>query len=296
MLKRISMMLMLVVVAGCSTLAPKTTTSDVAGRVAYLQYTEGYWQVWLMDAAGQNQRQLTRSPYDKATSSWYPDGEHLLIGGIQGELEKISIQDGKAQPLKLPLHGLVDAAVAPSGKAILFSLPAAGTTFNDHIWLINEDGTGQEKLTDQGYLKHQPVWAPQSDWIYFLSGKGDQSHDIWRLNYRTRELEQMTTGQLYHFDVAVSVSGMLAFSSNRSGNYEIWTWDGKAVPKQLTQDPGLDGKPSWSPEGDYLLFESSRGGALNIWRMSADGSQLQQLTFSEEGARSPSWFVGVSHD
>src|SRR3990167_2939629 len=114
MLKRISMMLMLVVVAGCSTLAPKTTTSDVAGRVAYLQYTEGYWQVWLMDAAGQNQRQLTRSPYDKATSSWYPDWEHLLIGGIQGELEKISIQDGKAQPLKLPLHGLVDAAVAPS--------------------------------------------------------------------------------------------------------------------------------------------------------------------------------------
>jgi Tol biopolymer transport system component len=217
------------------------------GRVAYLQYTAGYWQVWLMNADGSEQRTLTSAPYDKASVAWYPDGRYLLVNGVQGELAKVDSHTGATTQLPNPARLLIaDASVTSDGKRILFSLrPGAANQSSYHLWLANEDGSGLQKLTDLAYLQHQPVWAPHSDWIYFVSGKGDQSHDIWRMNYRTREVEQLTNDRLYHFDIAVSVRGELAYSNNRTGNYELWRWDGKGQPHQLTDSAGLDAKPTW---------------------------------------------------
>src|SRR3954470_448250 len=56
--------------------------------------------------------------------------------------------------------------------------------------------------------------------------------------------------------------GRIAFSSDRDDpNYDIYSLnpDGTGL-QRLTNDPGLDWWPSWSPDGESIAFQSTRDG------------------------------------
>jgi len=261
--------------------------------IAFIGYTNGFWQVWLMDKEGQNQKQITKTPYDKNRVSWYPDGEHLLVNSFQGKLEKVSTKSGKSKEIILPLKGMVDAVISPDGKQVAFSLSTAQGVDANNIWLVNENGKNLKKLTRMSQIQHEPLWSNDSKWLYFLSlGEDKQAHDIWRVNISDQSTEQITVAQIYQFEISISKDDELAFSSNRSGNYEIWKMKpGKSAIK-LTNHPMLDGHPNWSPDSQYILFESNRdGGVTNIWKMNSNGENLKQLTYFERGAKKPVWFT-----
>lgn len=78
-----------------------------------------------------------------------------------------------------------------------------------------------------------------------------------------------------------------------SGNPDLFAVnaDGSGL-RNLTQEPGVDLHPSYSPDGSRIVFESSRSPNRNIqvFVMDADGGGLEQLTFDEDGiAIFPSW-------
>ncbi len=258
--------------------------------IAYLAYTDGYWQAWIMDSNGGHVQQVTRSAYDKSRVSWFPDRKHLLVSGNQGKLVKVKISSGKETAILVDPAGMNDAVASPDGKHIAFSLSPAGSIDDNHIWLVNIDGSNLQRLTNMQGLQHEPAWSPDSNWIYFLSGKGGQVHDIWRVSLKTKKIEQLTAGQLYHFDVAVSSKGDLAFSSNRSGNYEIWIQRPKEKPVKVTDHPALDARPAWSPDGTSLMFESTRGeGSVKLWKLDVPDGKPVAITPDSTGARAPVW-------
>ena len=87
------------------------------------------------------------------------------------------------------------------------------------------------------------------------------------------------------------INGKIACSSNRSGNFDIWTFDptGTEVnPTNLTNHPANDGRPRWRSDGRKIAFESNRAGGSNIFVMDADGSNVTQVTFTGD-ASSPAW-------
>ena len=245
-----------------------------------------------MQADGTNQRRLSTSPYDKSRVSWLPHGDELLVSGNQGQLVRLDVASGTETPISAPLAGIQDAIVSPDGGRIAFSLSTAESIDDNNIWIMNIDGSMPRKLTNMPALQHEPSWHPDGQSLYFVSGPGGQSHDIWRLSLVDKRTEQLTVGQLYNFNVAVAPTGEIAFSSNRSGNYEIWRWLEGTEPQALTRDPGLDAAPTFSPDGQSLIFESSRGGTLNLWRVGLKGdiaTDPVQLTFHTVGARAPAW-------
>jgi TolB protein len=64
--------------------------------------------------------------------------------------------------------------------------------------------------------------------------------------------------------------------------------DGSGL-QRLTSGNGSNEGPSWSPDGRFLVFSSTRTGVPQLYRMYDDGSGQQQLTFVEGGALSPVW-------
>lgn len=76
------------------------------------------------------------------------------------------------------------------------------------------------------------------------------------------------------------LQGAIAFESERTkGNMEIMVagppnWK----PVRLTDSPGFDGHPCWSPDGTRILFTSTRTGNKDLHVMNADGSSLVQIT------------------
>ncbi len=262
------------------------TASASDDSVAYLAFTDGFWQVWTMHADGSDQKQITKSNYDKSHLSWYPDGESLLVNGLQGEIQKISIKTGIAKDIDLPIKGMADASISPDGEAIVFSLSVAGSIDNNHIWIADNNSKKLIKLTNMPGLQHEPVWSSDGRWIYFLSGVGGQSHDIWRVSVKNKSTEQITTGLLYHFDISV-FNNKIAFSSNRTGSYELWIRENNK-DIQITSNTVFDGRSTWSQDGKKLIYESLVDGVFNLWMIDASsGNVPSQLTTSSSGARYP---------
>jgi Tol biopolymer transport system component len=60
---------------------------------------------------------------------------------------------------------------------------------------------------------------------------------------------------------------------------------------QLTDDLNIDMDPSWSPDGQLIVFASSRGSddGTNIFVMQSDGTNLTQLTRQSSAYRRPRW-------
>jgi TolB protein len=81
----------------------------------------------------------------------------------------------------------------------------------------------------------------------------------------------------------------IAFRSERTGNSEIWTVvSDRGEERQLTQTPGGDYAPAFSADGRWLAFSSSRGGgALQLWRMRANGEAPERL--NQLSTASPAW-------
>ncbi|HYD23955.1 MAG TPA: hypothetical protein VEB68_04105 [Croceibacterium sp.] len=78
------------------------------------------------------------------------------------------------------------------------------------------------------------------------------------------------------------------------GSYDIWAQDvAGGAPRPLVVGPGVDDGPEYSPDGRHLYFNSTRSGAMALWRANADGSEPVQLT--HDPARRD-WFAHASPD
>lgn len=75
-------------------------------------------------------------------------------------------------------------------------------------------------------------------------------------------------------------AGLIAFVSNRDGNDEIYVMnpDG-SNQRRLTNTPGEEWHPDWSPDGSRILFACYREDTFNACVVNADGSGYTQLTY-----------------
>jgi TolB protein len=64
--------------------------------------------------------------------------------------------------------------------------------------------------------------------------------------------------------------------------------DGRTA-KVLTNEPGFDGIPSWSPDGQYLAFQSNRAGINDIYILNLKGEIVKQISLTGQDASEPVW-------
>jgi len=82
----------------------------------------------------------------------------------------------------------------------------------------------------------------------------------------------------------------IVFSSNRSGQWRIWTINSDGTNlKQLSKAPrdDHDVDPVFSPDGKSVLFTSTRGGKTGVWRLGVDGSKPERICDGDQAEWSP---------
>jgi TolB protein len=99
---------------------------------------------------------------------------------------------------------------------------------------------------------------------------------------------QLTTGSAGSFFHAWSPDGRtIAFTRGSASRADIFTIPAAGgTETRLTTDTVNDG-PDYSPDGQFLYFDSARSGSLQIWRMHPDGSAAQQITADDRQNSSP---------
>ena len=83
----------------------------------------------------------------------------------------------------------------------------------------------------------------------------------------------------------------VALIVHRDDNVDLWVYDiERGVPTRVTSDEAIDDDHVWSPDGEYLAFQSDREQPPSVYRVRADGSgAVERLTEGEYPSLPESW-------
>src|SRR5882762_4028402 len=134
-----------------------------------------------------------------------------------------------------------DPAFSPDGSRIAYVSQRDG---NAEIYVMNADGTGAARVTNDPQPDGRPAFTPDGQAIVFHSSR--------------------------------------AAPPAPAGKQQIWTvsLDGTGLT-QLTRD-SVNASPTVSPDGQTIAYVSSRNKDSDIWLMGRDGSNQRQFTRSPQ--------------
>jgi Tol biopolymer transport system component len=146
------------------------TLSGEEGLIAFVSDRDGNDEIYVMEADGSNQRNLTNHPASDSSPSWSPNGRELAFVSDRTGAATIWLMGADGSDLRELIPG-TQPAWSPDGSQIAFTdvrdfdqVPVAS------IWVVNVDGTGLTRVT-----------SPETDPIYIEElQSGSWVHlDIW---------------------------------------------------------------------------------------------------------------------
>jgi len=229
------------------------------------------------------------------------DGRSLLfyrnINSASGELLWLRLTKAltpEGEPKRLPSAGLRDRYPAwmPNGKEILFSAKSS-------LWRVSVPGeTPPGRLAfvgDDGLMPIVESLKTGANRLVYLRSFDDSN--IWRIDTPAPGMpaeappKRAISSTRSEYTPKFSPDGRrVAFSSNRSGEMEIWSSDidgGNAAP--LTSLGASSLRPHWSPDGNTIVFDSNVQGQIDVYSIPASGGKPRRLTTDPTNEQVPSF-------
>jgi Tol biopolymer transport system component len=272
-----------------------------SGRIVFVSSPDLYDDIYVMNADGSGQTNLTNYPTADEKPAWSPDGAKIVFTSQRVGLSEIYVMNADGTDLtRLTNNASLNSspAWAPDGAKIAFIISRVG---EDDIYVMNADGSGQTRLTTiPGFFHWSPTWSPDGAKIAFgaRSRRGGRS-EIYVINADGTGQTKLTNNDTADVDPAWSPDGTkIAFRSRRDGNDEIYVMNADGTGQtRLTNNPTDDRQPSWSPDGGKIVFTSLRdGGPAEVYVMNADGTGQTRVTNNDWRDDSPAWSPIASVD
>ncbi len=259
-------------------------------------------------ADGSGRRELRTLENEVAVAPrWSPDGQTIAfvvsaqfgLGGVTREPIRLVRLDGKEERRLLPPPGgslVSSVAWSGSGDKLIYaqteSVAAATFMTSGPTRIVRQDiSSGRARIL---------FWIPAPSQIVDIAGPGHVVFDTFNSRENLREVplgprgrmpdqRWLTRGNSIDRQPIYSPEGdWLAFTSNRSGNLDLWEIGVKTgTIRRLTDDTADDWDPGFSPDGRKIIWSSNRSGHFEIWMAEADGSSAHQLTNDGFDAENP---------
>ncbi len=225
--------------------------------IAYSHLTDDYWQIWVMTPEGTDQRQLTFSLQDKRDPAWIHQGNALAFRTNNGQLFTID-RNGQNETRILEQYGVINSPhFCDAAQEIVFVRFDPATADISDLWKTDLEGKRPLLLTKQNKFVYQPSFSPDGKHIVFVQiADNKEDQHLWIMSLPDRPNRSRYAGQ--------------AGASGGGG-------DG-GQPRSLTEGPGKDALPHFSPSGRDITFTSNRQGNYDIYLLDVQNGKVNRVT------------------
>jgi len=190
----------------------------------------------------------------------------------------------------MPVATATNDSSSGSGGRIAFV--SAGDADSD-IFIMDSDGTDQERLTDNDWPDSYPTWSPDGMKLAFSTIRetneefGATSDQIYVMDSDGSDQKRLSKDGVWGFWPRWSPDGLkIAFLSIRDGERDLYVVNSDGSHEtRLTNDPSDESSPNWSPNSKQITF--ARDGEIYV--INVDSKSEVNLTNSQYDDSSPAW-------
>jgi TolB protein len=253
--------------------------------------------------------------YQGGAPAWSPDGKMIALPVLSGEDEPTHMKVvgvGVAERVESTLTSqrwrfIKDVTWLPDGRGLVINGrdEASAPELAMQIWRVPLAGGEASRITND--LNNYTRIGVSADGRVLMALQVQQTVGLWIAPAENPSAAaQVTSGTIDRRDgnlgLSMTPDGRLIYVSLLSGKRDLWSInaDGSGL-RQVTDGSHKDGFPAVTPDGRYVVFESTRDGAHSIWRVDADGRNPTRLTrgsYDAEPVCSPDgkWVLYVAYD
>ncbi len=231
-------------------------------RIVYVRgpgswYRQGYRgsandDIWVMNADGSNNQQLTSHLGQDNYPQWSPDGKYIYyvsdcLGGVANVVrQEVDPKRGKPVP-----------------------------------------GKGAERVTDQKNERVRRVrLSAGGEWLVYESGADIWVHSLKDRTSRKLQIEINADDKQNSDKITTFNSGATEFAVSHDERHIAFVVHGEIFlmprtggkARRLTDSPAADHGIAWSPDNKRILFLSDRSGFEDVYALEADDPDHPELT------------------
>ena len=245
--------------------APSAAAEPVNGRIAFTSFESSAdpaaGDLWTMDPDGNNRLPAVLDPRYDAQSDWSADGTKLVFRSRRNNRYEISVVDFTVKDPTTGLPRVTDLLTAPdgtqssqpswmpNGQGFLYRRTNGPEATKSDIWAMNLDGSNRHPVAVLPEDQFYPAYSPDMTKILFSTTAPPGGRSV--------QVMDVATGK---------VTTLFDYSAQ-----------------------SYDSGPAWSPDGRQIAFESNADGDMELYEMTADGSNVRQITHNTVWDEGPAW-------
>ncbi len=245
-------------------------------------------EIYIVDYDGANPQRVTNSTTLNVAPAWSPDNQVIAYtswrpssAGSFGVYQDIILSYITRGERTTPAGGNPDkqnylAAWSPDGSKLAFTSNRDG---NPEIYVMNKDGSGLRRITNNPAIDVSPTWSPTGDQIAWVSDRTG-SPKVYVMNADGTG-QRPLVGDPFSDRPTWSrgVFNEIAYAARNGPGYDIKIYSfATGEAKRITDGIGSNESPSFAPNGRHIAFTSTRNGKAQLFTVDRSGENLRQIT------------------
>jgi TolB protein len=254
-------------------------------------------EIYIADYDGANPRRITSTTTLNITPVWAPDAQAIAYtsyrpagtGGFSTYQDLVISWLYKGDRRE-PTHGSPNnqnylPAWSPDGSKIAFTSNRDG---NPEIYIMNSDGSGLRRMTNNPMIDVTPTWSPNGNQIAWVSDRTG-SPKIYIMNADGTGQRMLISDYCDRPTWSTEPFNEIAYAARTGPGYDIKIYDfSNGETHKITDGIGSNESPAFSPNGRHIAFTSTRSGKSEIFTVDRDGNNLRQIT-RDGNNKFPNW-------